>query len=59
MFVALALLITTCGKDPETRRSAPTKATKPEIIIDNLSVSPDTLRLPAADLKVTWIIHPN
>ena len=55
MFVALALLITTRGKDSETRRSAPTKATKPEIIIDNLSFSPDTLRLPAADLKVTWI----
>jgi plastocyanin len=55
MFVALALLITTCGKDSETRRSAPTKATKPEIIIDDLSFSPDTLRLPAADLKVTWI----
>jgi plastocyanin len=55
MFVALALLITTRGKDSETRRSAPTKATKTEIIIDNLSFSPDTLRLPAADLKVTWI----
>jgi hypothetical protein len=55
MFVALALLIATRGKDSETRRSAPTKATKTEIIIDNLSFSPDTLRLPAADLKVTWI----
>jgi plastocyanin len=57
MFVALALLITTRGKDSETRRSAPTKATKTEIIIDNLSFSPDTLRLPAADLKVTWTNH--
>jgi len=54
MFVALALLITTRGKDSETRRSAPTKATKTEIIIDNLSFSPDTLRLPPV-LKVTWI----
>jgi len=54
MFVALALLITTRGKDFETRRSAPTKATKTEIILDNLSFSPDTLRLPAL-LKVTWI----
>jgi len=55
MFIALALLITTRGKDSETRRSAPTKAPETEIIIDNLSFSPDTLRLPAADLKVTWI----
>ena len=54
MFVALALLSTIRSKDSETRRSAPTKATKPEVIIDNLSFSPDTLRLPAS-LKVTWI----
>jgi len=56
MFVALALLITTRGKDSETRRSAPTKPTKTEIIIDNLSFSPDTLKLPPV-LKVTWIAH--
>jgi Icc protein len=55
MFVAFALLSSTRGKDSKARRSAPTKATKTEIIIDNLSFSPDTLRLPAADLKVTWI----
>jgi plastocyanin len=55
MFVAFALLSSTRGKDSKTRRSAPTKATKTGIIIDNLSFSPDTLRLPAADLKVTWI----
>ncbi len=55
MFVAFALLSSTRAKDSETRRSAPTKAMKTEIIIDNLSFSPDTLRLPAADLKVTWI----
>ena len=54
MFVALALLSTIRSKDSATRRSAPTKATKPEVIIDNLSFSPDTLRLPAS-LKVTWI----
>src|ERR1700745_3305390 len=55
MFVALALLITTRGKESKTRRSTPIKVPKPEIIIDNLSFSPDTLRLPAADLKVTWV----
>jgi plastocyanin len=55
MFVALALLSTTRGKDSKTRKSAPAKGTKIEVISDNLSFSPDTLRLPAADLKVTWI----
>jgi hypothetical protein len=54
IFVALALLITTRGKEYETRRSAPPKVPKTEIIIDNLTFSPDTLRLPAG-LKVTWI----
>jgi len=54
MFVALALLITTRGKESKTRRSTPIKVPKPEIIIDNLSFSPDTLRLPPV-LKVTWI----
>ena len=54
MFVALALLSTTRGKDSKTRKSAPAKGTKIEVISDNLNFSPDTLRLPA-DLKVTWI----
>jgi hypothetical protein len=33
MFVALALLNSTPGKDPETRESAPGKATTSEVII--------------------------
>jgi len=34
MFVALALLSSTHGKDPQTRESAPVKATKTEVVID-------------------------
>jgi hypothetical protein len=36
MFVALALLSATHGKDSETRESTPLKATKTEVAIDNL-----------------------
>jgi plastocyanin len=54
MFVTLALLMTTRGEESKTRRSTPIKVPKGEIIIDNLSFSPDTLRLPPV-LKVTWI----
>ena len=57
MFVALALLSTTRRKESESRRSAPTKATKSEVIIDDLSFSPDTLRSPEV-LKVTSIAGP-
>ena len=35
LFVALALLSTTRGKEPAARESAPAKATKAEVIIDN------------------------
>jgi hypothetical protein len=34
LFVALALLGATHGKDSETRESAPLKATKTEVVID-------------------------
>jgi plastocyanin len=54
MFVTLTLLMTTRGEESKIRRSAPFKVPKAEIIIDNLSFSPDTLRL-APVLKVTWI----
>ena len=37
LFVALALLSATHGKDSETRESAPLKATKTEVVIDNLA----------------------
>ena len=38
MFIALALLSATHGKDSETRESAPLKATKAEVVIDNLDL---------------------
>jgi hypothetical protein len=34
MFVALALLSSTRGKDSQTRESAPVRATKTEVVID-------------------------
>jgi hypothetical protein len=36
MFIALALLSARHGKDSETRESAPLRATKTEVVIDNL-----------------------
>jgi len=56
MFVALALLSSTHGKDSETRESAPAKATKSEIVIDNFSFSPKTFAVPVG-ATVTWINH--
>jgi hypothetical protein len=37
MFVALAFLSTTHGKNPETRESARPKATKTEVVINNFT----------------------
>jgi len=53
MFVAVALLSSTHGKDSETRASAPVKAIKTEVGIDNFSFSPNILTLPA-HATVTW-----
>ena len=53
MFVAVALLSSTHGKDSETRASAPVKAIKTEVAIDNFSFSPNILTLPA-HATVTW-----
>ena len=58
LFVALALLSTTRGKEPETRESAPAKATKSEVVIDNFSFSPKTFTVPAGG-AVTWTNHDN
>ena len=58
MFVVLALLSSTHGKDSQTRDSAPVKATKTEVTIDNFSFSPNTLTLPVG-ATVTWINHDN
>jgi plastocyanin len=46
MFVAVALLNTTHGKNSEPRESIPPKAAKTEVVIDNFSFSPKTLRAP-------------
>src|SRR5258708_13393863 len=53
MFVAVALLSSTHGRDSETRASAPVKAIKTEVAIDTFSFSPNTLTLPARP-TVTW-----
>src|SRR5439155_17811786 len=58
LFVALALLSTMRGKEPETRESAPAKSTKTEVVIDNFSFSPKTFTVPAG-ATVTWTNHDN
>jgi plastocyanin len=58
LFVALALLSSTHGKDSQTRESAPVKATKTEVAIDNFSFSPNTLTL-SVGATVTWTNHDN
>ena len=47
LFVALALLSTMRGKEPETRESPPAKATKTEVVIDTFTFSPKTFTAPA------------
>ena len=56
MFVALAFLSSTHGKNPETRESVPSKATKTEVVIDNFSFSPQTFTVPVGT-TVTWTNH--
>ena len=58
LFVALTLLSTMRGKEPETRESAPAKATKTEVVIDNFSFSPKTFTV-APGAAVTWTNHDN
>jgi plastocyanin len=52
LFVALALLSTTRGKEPSTSKSAPARAPKADIIIDNIRSSPETFMIPG--VTVTW-----
>ncbi len=52
LFVALALLSTTRGKEPATRKSAPAEAPKADVIIDNIRLSPETFMIPG--VTVTW-----
>jgi len=58
LFVALALLSSMRGKEPETRESAPAKATKTEVVIDTFTISPKTFTVPP-DATVTWTNHDN
>jgi plastocyanin len=58
MFGALAFLNATQGTDSETRGSAPPKAPKTEVVIDNFSFSPKTFTVPAGG-TVTWTNHDN
>jgi plastocyanin len=58
LFVALALLSSIDGKNSETKESAPAKATKSEVVIDNFSFSPKTFTVPAG-ATVTWTNHDN
>src|SRR5438045_8376184 len=58
LFVALALLNTMRGKEPETRESAPANATKTEVVIDNFTFSPIMFTIPAG-AAVTWTNHDN
>jgi plastocyanin len=58
MFVALALLNATQGKDFEIRGSAPPKAPKTEVAIDYFSFSPQTIVVPVGT-TVTWTNHDN
>ena len=58
LFVALALLSTMRGKEPETRESAPAKATKTEVVIGNFNFSPKTFTVPAG-AAVTWTNQDN
>src|SRR5260370_25496268 len=58
MFFGLALLSSTHGNDSQTRESAPVKATKTEVAIDNFSFSPNTLTV-SVGATVTWTNHDN
>jgi plastocyanin len=58
MFVALALLSSTHGKDSQPRGSGPGKAIKADVAIENFSFAPNALTLPLG-ATVTWTNHDN
>ena len=57
MFVALALLSNTQGKDSGPGKLSAPRAARTEVFIDNVSCSPQTIAAPAG-ATVTWINHP-
>jgi len=58
MFVALASLPNTRGKEAETKASIPGAATKSDVVIDNFSFSPKTVTVPVG-ATVMWTNHDN
>jgi plastocyanin len=46
MFIAVALLSATRGREAKARESAPAKATTSEVVFDNFSFSPKTFTVP-------------
>ena len=58
MFVALAFLSSTHGKNAETSESVSSKATKTEVVIDDFNFSPQTITVPVG-ATVTWTNHDN
>src|SRR5437588_7882191 len=57
MFVALALLSNTQGKDSGPGKLSAPRAARTEVFIDNVSCPPQTIAVPAG-ATVTWINHP-
>jgi len=51
--IALALLTSVRGTEPETKGSAAPKNRKTEVVIDNFSFSPETFTVPVGT-TVTW-----
>jgi plastocyanin len=58
LFIALALLTSIRGTEPETKGTRLAKNTKAEVIIDNFSFSPRATTLPVG-ATVTWINQDN
>lgn len=58
MFVALALLSNTQGKDAGPGRSSAPRAANTEVAINNFCFSPQTIAVPVGG-TVTWINHDN
>ena len=56
MFVALALLSNTQGKDAGPGKLSAPRAAKTEVVIDDVSFSPQTIAVPVG-ATVTWINH--